>query len=239
MDARQLWLEALLPNVVGALPPPPAVVVEIGCGRQGGFVPALSQDGYRAVGIDPAAPDGDSYRRSEFERTDLPPEIDAIVACTSLHHVAVPAAVVDRMADNLAPEGVVVVVEWDWESFDGATAEWCFARLGPDDEPAESHGGWLQHQHRHWLESQEPWERYVQSWADRESIHGGAALIDELDRRFERESYARGAYFFPDLADTSEADELRAIGEGQIQATRIDYVGRRTSESARHSRSGV
>jgi SAM-dependent methyltransferase len=238
VDARQLWLEALLPNVVGALPPPPAVVVEIGCGRQGGFVPALAQDGYRAVGIDPVAPEGDSYWRSEFESTELPPEIDAIVACTSLHHVGVPAAVVDRMADNLAPGGVAVIIEWDWESFDQATADWCFARLGPDDPAAEGHGGWLQHQRQHWLESEQPWERYLRSWAEREGIHSGAALIGELDRRFQRESYGRGAYFFPDLADTTEADELSAISEGRIRATRIDYVGRR-SESARHSRSAV
>lgn len=228
MDTRQLWFEALLPNVVGALPPPPAVVVEIGCGRQGGFVPALLQDGYQAVGIDPAAPDADSYRRSDFERTGLPAEVDAIVACTSLHHVAIPAAVVDRMADALAPGGVAVVVEWDWESFDRSTAEWCFARLGPDDPPAEDHGGWLHHARERWIESQQPWEGYLRSWADREGIHSSAALIGELDRRFKRESFSRGAYFFPDLVDTSEADELAAIAEGRIQATRIDYVGRRS-----------
>ena len=80
-----MWLETLWPNILESLPTPPAVVVEIGCGRHGGFVPALLQDGYQALGIDPAAPEGDGYRRSEFERSDLPAQVHAVVACTSLH----------------------------------------------------------------------------------------------------------------------------------------------------------
>ena len=228
-----MWLETLWPNILESLPTPPAVVVEIGCGRHGGFVPALLQDGYQALGIDPAAPEGDGYRRSEFERSDLPAQVHAVVACTSLHHVADPAAVVDRVAAELLPGGVAVIVEWDWESFDQATAEWCFARLGhasvdhpAEDHASEDHQSWLQHQRKQWIDSQQPWDRYLRSWADRERIHSGAALIGELDRRFERVSYCRGAYFFPDLVDTTESDELLAISEGRIHATRIDYVGR-------------
>ena len=237
MEARQLWLEALWPNILGALPPPPAVVVEIGCGNHGGFVPALIQDGYWALGIDPVAPDGAHYRRVEFEHAELPTELNAIVACTSLHHVADPTLVVARMAEHLAPGGVVVVVEWDWESFDAPTAEWCFARLATEGHGTEGHDGWLHHQREHWIESGQPWERYVRSWAGEHGIHSGAALMDQLDQSFERQLHSRGAYFFPDLADTSEADELLAISEGRIQATRIDYVGR-VSDSARHSFSG-
>jgi hypothetical protein len=40
---------------------------------------------------------------------------------------------------------------------------------------------------------------------------------------------ARGPYFFPDLAGTSEADERAAIDAGLIRDTRADYVGRRPS----------
>ena len=42
---------------------------------------------------------------------------------------------------------------------------------------------------------------------------------------FERRYLARGPYFFPDLAGTSEEDEQAAIDAGRIRATRIDYVG--------------
>ena len=35
-----------------------------------------------------------------------------------------------------------------------------------------------------------------------------------------------GPYFFPELAETSEEDELEAIRAGQIRATRVDYAGK-------------
>ncbi len=222
MDARQDWLEALWPKVLGSLPPPPAVVVELGCGRHGGFVPALTDDGFKALGIDPAAPEGANYLHVEFERAELPPRVHAIVACTSLHHVGDPAAVVDTIADQLAPGGVVVVIEWDWARFDRATAEWCFARLAP-----EADRQWLHRHRERWTDSGQPWEEYLHSWAEREHVHSGGSVVDQLDRRFERLAYDTGAYFFPDLAGTTEADELEAIGAGRIRATRIDYTGRR------------
>ena len=45
-----------------------AEVVEIGCGPLGGFVPMLRSSGYKALGVDPEAPDGERYRHVEFER---------------------------------------------------------------------------------------------------------------------------------------------------------------------------
>jgi len=81
------WLAALWPFVRAWLPPPPAAVVEIGCGPLGGFVPMLHAAGYAAAGVDPEAPEGPWYRRIEFERYELPEPAQAVVACTSLHHV--------------------------------------------------------------------------------------------------------------------------------------------------------
>ena len=108
----------------------PAVTLEIGCGRLGGFVPKLRANGYDGVGIDPVAPEADCYRRVEFEQSDLPPDMESVIACTSLHHVAEPGEVLEKVANGLAPGGLVIVVEWDWEGFDEATARWCFERLG-------------------------------------------------------------------------------------------------------------
>jgi hypothetical protein len=51
-------------------------------------------------------------------------------------------------------------------------------------------------------------------------------LLRLLDRSFDRQHLARGAYVFPDLAGTSEEDELEAIEAGEIRAMRVDYVGR-------------
>jgi SAM-dependent methyltransferase len=154
----------------------------------------------------------------EVERIELPARADAVVACTSLHHVTEPREVLDKIARLLAPGGVVIVVEWDWESFDEATAQWCFERLDESD-------GWLHHRRNEWLTSGETWQRYLENWAHEHGIHAGNAVLGELDRRLHRRLCRRGAYFFADLADTTETDELNAINSGEIQATRIDYVG--------------
>ena len=81
--------------------------------------------GYQATGVDPEAPPGPAYRQVEFERYAAPGQLDAIVACTSLHHVADLAAVLDLAAGALAPGGRAVIVEWARERFDEATARWC------------------------------------------------------------------------------------------------------------------
>jgi SAM-dependent methyltransferase len=218
--AAERWLAAVWPVVRGRLPAPPARVVEIGCGPLGGFVPMLLSSGYEALGIDPAAPDGEDYRRVEFEQAELVQDVDAVVASTSLHHVADPAEVVDRIATILARGGTLVVVEWAWEEFDEATAAWCFQRLGPDED-----AGWLHRRRDEWATSGQAWTDYVRAWAREERLHGAGTLLRLLDDRFERLGLARGPYFFPDLAGVSEEEERAAIETGEIRATRVDYVG--------------
>jgi SAM-dependent methyltransferase len=180
----------------------------------------LLGNGYEAVGIDPVAPDAAHYQQTQFERAELPRRVDAVVASISLHHVADPAFVIDRIAGILSPRGTVVVIEWRWEEFSAQTAEWCFSRLESDGEE-----GWL---HRHlaeWRASGQNWPSYLHDWAEREGLHRGDVLIRLLDKRLERKLLTYGPYFWPDLADTTEADERRAINAGQIQATRIHWVG--------------
>jgi SAM-dependent methyltransferase len=181
----------------------------------------LFESGYHALGVDPKAPEGASFRRVEFERCELPSRADAVVACTSLHHVAEPDEVLDKVAASLRPRGVVIVVEWDWENLDEATARWGFDRLGPADP-----GGWLARRREGWIASRQPWMSYLHAWATDEGLHGGERLIRELDRRFRPLFRGSGPYLFADLPSTSEADEAHAIEAGEIRATRIDYVGR-------------
>jgi Methyltransferase domain len=88
VTSDERWLAANWPFVYASLPVAPARVLEIGCGQRGGFVPMMQAAGYQATGVDPEAPPGPSYRQVEFERYAAPGQLDAIVACTSLHHVA-------------------------------------------------------------------------------------------------------------------------------------------------------
>src|SRR6266550_4113322 len=222
MTPGEPWLATLWPLIRARLPEPPARVVDVGCGPLGGFVPMLHADGYDAVGIDPQAPDEPHYQRIEFEQAELPLQADAVVASTSLHHVADPADVIDRITTAVRAGGAVVIVEWAWEKLDERTAEWCFNRLGRDEE-----AGWLQRRRDEWLASGQEWPSYLRDWAEREAVHPGNVLVRLLDERLERRLLADGPYFFPDLAGTTEDDEQAAIDAGLIQSTRIDYVGQR------------
>jgi SAM-dependent methyltransferase len=208
------------PLVRGRLPAPPARVLDVGCGPLGGFVPLLRADGYDAAGVDPEAPDRPHYLRSEFEHVDAPTDVEAIVASASLHHVSDPAVVIDRIVASLSRGGTLVVVEWAWERFDRDTAQWSFARLG--DGLGE---GWLRRRLEEWLASGREWEEYLHDWAGTHRLHRSDALVHTLDERLERRRLEFGPYLFPELADTTPADEQEAIDAGRIRPTRVDWVG--------------
>ena len=223
MTPDERWLEAVWPLVRGQLPAPPARVLEIGCGQLGGFVPRLRASGYDAAGIDPEAPEQPGYRRIEFEHYDAAGPVDAIVACTSLHHVGDLGQVLDRAHGALAPGGVMAVVEWARERFDEATARWCFGRLPPDGgEP-----GWLADLRSQWHASGGSWDACLRTWARAKGLHSGQEMLRELQGRFACDALSYGPYFFADLGGISEADERAAIDAGRIRATRIEYHGRR------------
>jgi SAM-dependent methyltransferase len=224
VSSDERWLAALWPFVRGWLPAAPAKVVEIGCGQLGGFVPMLEATGYAATGVDPEAPPGPAYRRDEFERSELPGGLDAVIACTSLHHVVGLDEALDKMHALLAPGGVIVVVEWARERFDEATARWCFDRL---PEPDESHLGWLHERHAEWAASGQSWDTCLRSWAEAENLHTGQAILDALQPRFAGQHLSFGPYFFADLGEVSEEDERAAISAGLIRANRINYVARK------------
>jgi len=105
--------------VLTHLPPAPARVLEIGCGDAGGIVPALAAAGYDALGVDPHAPEGPSFRRGDFR--DVEGEYDAVVAGRVLHHVQPLDAGLDRIAE-LAP--LLLVDEFARDLIDAAGQDW-------------------------------------------------------------------------------------------------------------------
>jgi len=216
--AAEHWLDAVWPVVHGLLPSAPARVLELGCGPLGGFVPRLRSTGYDALGIDPKAPEGDDYRQVAFEDAE-PGVADALVASLSLHHVADPALVVERIAGSLVPGGTVVVVEWDWEALDDGSAQWAFERLPDDGEP-----GWLHRRRDEWAASGESWEVFFRGWAEGHGLHPAGTLVRALDARFDRTHAAVGPYLFVEL-DATEEDERAAVEAGLIRPARVDYAG--------------
>jgi SAM-dependent methyltransferase len=220
--AKKRWLDAQWEFVRPNLPPPPANVIDLGCGQFGGLVPALHRAGYEAYGVDIEAPDGPGYYQVEFEQFMPAQPADAVIASTSLHHTADPDVVLDHVRVALRPGGALIVVEWDWPRFDERTARWCFARLNDAAEP-----GWL-HRHRdRWRQSGQPWSAYLASWAAEEGLHPGDALIAALSLQFDTVQLARGPYVFADLNSISPEDERAAIERGELNATGIQFVGAR------------
>ncbi|GIF66599.1 hypothetical protein Ais01nite_46340 [Asanoa ishikariensis] len=214
-EATRRWLRATWPFVRDALPAAPARVIEIGCGPAGGFLPHLEAAGYDAVGVDPEAPVGARFHRMEFERYVPAAPVDAVVACTSLHHVDDLDHVVDRIAAAVRPGGTLVVVEWARERFDERTARWCFDRL-----PATDGEGWLHRHARNWRESGAGWAAYFEGWAEAERLHRSDDIVAALNRRFRTRSSTAAPYFFADLGITE--DDERSAG---VALTGLRYVG--------------
>jgi SAM-dependent methyltransferase len=213
------WLRAVWPIVAAHVPRSAATVLDVGCGPLGGFVPMLAARGHDAKGVDPQAPVGDQYDRRNFE--ELPVTLhDALVACTSLHHMADLPGAVDALAKRVSQTGVLVVVEWAWERFDERTARWCFDLL-PED------GTWLHGLRDGWLATGGPWDSYIRDWARHRGMHAGSEVETALGERFALESLGDGPYFFPDLPNIDAVAEREAIAMGRIAATTICRLGRR------------
>ena len=163
-------------------------------------------------GLGPGGAGGPRYRRVELERYEPPQPVDCVVASTVAASCGRPGGGRGPGARLLAPGGVLVVVEWAWERFDEATARWCFSRLTPP-APGLSRAGCTSTRSGGRPPGQ-PWDDYCRAWAEQEGLHPGEAMIRGLDARFNRQFYAEGPYFFPDLTDTGEAQEQAAIDAG-------------------------
>jgi SAM-dependent methyltransferase len=224
MTAGERWLAGLWPFVRAQLPPAPAFVLELGCGSLGGFVPALAEHGYEAIGIDRNAPEAAGYQRLDFEQYEPHRPVDAIVASRSLHHVHDLDQVLRRVTEALRPSGALVVVEWARKRFDAETARWCFDRLSA---AATGGPGWLHRRFDEWSASGQDWDEYFAGWASREHLHRGDHILGALDAHLERRLCAHGTYFFADLAGIAEEDEQSAIEAGEIRANGIRYAGAR------------
>ena len=196
--------------VLEQLPPPPARVLEVGCGTAGGVTPALAERGYDVVGIDPRAPDGPLFRQVSLEELDDDGPFDAIVAGRVLHHVAPLAPALDKLA-RLAP--LLVVDEFAWNHIDEATQEW------------------YEGQHRMLVVAgHEPkGPAALDEWRWRHAdLHPYETLRAELDARYEARAFERLPYLHRWLGGPStQGLEETLVGAGAIQPLGWHYAGER------------
>jgi hypothetical protein len=202
--------------VLSQLPPPPARVLEVGCGEEGGVVGPLTEAGYDVLGIDPEAPEGPHYRRIALEQLEEPARYDAVVASRVLHHVNPLGPAIDKLA-RLAP--LLLVDEFAWELIDAPTQEWyegqhrlLTAAGSPPNAPA-SLDEWRAHHH---------------------DLHPSHVLLHELRARFEERHLERRPYLYRWLGGpASEALEAALIAVGAIRPIGVRYAGVAATETVR------
>jgi SAM-dependent methyltransferase len=199
------------PFVEDHLPPAPARVLEVGCGR-GGLALAVARLGHRVVAIDPEAPEGDIFQAVSLEEFSDPGPFDAAVASRSLHHIPDLPGALGKIARLLRPNGRVIVDEHAWERLDEPTARWYLEHRAATDADAPGSLG-----------------RCLAEWEeDHADLHTCEAMLHELDRRFTKRYFAWTPYLYGELSGAVEADEERALIEaGEIRATGFRYVGER------------
>jgi hypothetical protein len=192
------------------LPRPPARVLEIGCGEDGGITPALVAAGYDTHAVDPRAPSGDRYRRLRFQ--DLADEVyDAIVAERVLHHVHPLEESLDKLV-ALAP--LLVLDEFAWNRIDESTREWYEERHRALRSNGKQPGG---------PPDLEAWRG---KWTD---LHPAAVLRSALVERYEERVYEPRQYLYRWLGEDTEELEAELVAAGMIQPVGFRWVGVRRS----------
>jgi hypothetical protein len=197
--------------LLSQLPPPPARVLEFGCGPRGGVTLALAEAGYDALGIDPLAPAGPRFRAISLEELEEDGGFDAVVAERALHHVHDLDVALDRVA-RLAP--LLVLDEFAWEQLDESTRDWYESRYrvladgGAEPEGPEDLGHWV---------------------AEHDDLHPSGDMLAALRARYHERVFGWRAYLYRWLGgEGTEELEERLITAGEIKPLGFRWVGTTT-----------
>jgi SAM-dependent methyltransferase len=197
----------LLAFARGALPPPPARVLEVGAGR-GELAAALAAAGYEVVAIDPAGHVAavEPVHLHEYEAPDA--SFDAALAVVSLHHVEPLEESCARLGALVRPGGSLVIDEFDVDRYDERAAAWWLARSGHDHTHAEMVADLRRH------------------------LHPISRIRSALAPWFEVGEPVPGPYLYRwELPPGLRGAEEDAIAGGRIPAVGARLVGRRRQAS--------
>ena len=206
--------------VLAHLPPPPARVLEVGCGRRGGVTPRLVEAGYDALGIDEQAPQGPMFRQIRLEELEEPAAFDAVVAERVFHHVDPLGDALDKVA-RLAP--LFVLDEFAWERIDEPTREWyegqyrALAAAGREPPGPPDLAEWR----RRW-----------------DGLHPSDVVRRELASRFDERCHEDHAYLYRWLdGPATKPLEQALVDAGAIRPIGFRWIGVSRSRRAAPARS--
>jgi SAM-dependent methyltransferase len=208
----------VLDYVRGALPEPPARVLEIGAGR-GELATDLAALGYDVVAIDPGGGAPNIVQVALRDVPEPPESFDAAVAVRSLHHVEPLPESVARLAELLRPGGLLVVDEVDVERFDERAAAWLMAQHAA---AGDQHGSGSGHLSR----ATDPASLVSDL---RHHLHPLGLIREELARTFVLGEVAYGTYLYRwELPPGLRGEEERLVAKGQIPAVGARFVATRS-----------
>jgi SAM-dependent methyltransferase len=174
MDLSDVAVPHTLANLTPLLPPPPARILEVGCGR-GALAAAVTELGYDLTGVDRnadavAAARERGVRVIEGDVHDVSGQYDVVLFTRSLHHAEDLDGILNHCATLLAPGGQLVIEEFGWERVDEAAAEFLYDNRAllvatgvlDADTPAEDRLGFWASGHEH--------------------LHRGAAMLTALGK---------------------------------------------------------
>jgi SAM-dependent methyltransferase len=196
-----------LTDLAGWLPPRPARILDVGCGR-GALAQALAGLGYAVTAIDvnPEAVAATAGRGVAAVRADIADydggRFDAVVCSLSLHHVEHLAASAARLRDRLRPGGSLIVDEFAWERADRAAATWFY-----DTAAVLAAAGVLDPRHdiAHDIaldggpagaDAADPLESWLRRHRDEHGLHSGAAVVAAIGACFEIGAESRAPYLY-------------------------------------------
>jgi SAM-dependent methyltransferase len=189
-----------------------AQVVEVGCG-EGHVAKEFAKLGYRVIALDS---DAETVAKARARRVDAlqatwpdftHSPVDAVCFTRSLHHVGPLDAAIARAHQLVAPGGVLLVEDFDFEAPDGRTLEWFAGVVHAAGESIDSSAAGFVSE---LLAAGDP----VATWRGRHGhdIHGAKAMEDAIAARFDIRETARVPYLYryliPSLPANARAAEV-------------------------------
>jgi SAM-dependent methyltransferase len=224
----ELETDEVVAFAVSALPPPPAAVLEVGCG-DGRLAARLSERGWKvtAIDLDAEAVTAARARGVLAERADFVSfaggRFDALLFTRSFHHVSPLADAVARARALLAPGGALLLDEFAHDEIDRFTAAWFFdvaAALEAAAGAPPMHGP-----HRgHGKPPRDPLERWRWRHHHEPPLHGARAMLDALGAVFELSRIQRLPYLYRYFSERLPEDEAGGQLYDRLHALETERV---------------